>query len=74
MARLGRGIDFAPVPLGRLGTTQEIGQAAVYLASNETGGYVSGHTLVVDGAAWLFSVPFIPREVLLDERKKQAKL
>ena len=37
------------VPLGRLGTTGEIAQAAVWLCSGEAS-YVSGASLVVDGA------------------------
>lgn len=39
------------VPLGRYGTVREIADASVYLFS-EAGNYVSGQTLVVDGAAW----------------------
>jgi Enoyl-(Acyl carrier protein) reductase len=38
------------VPIGRLGTTADIAYAAVYLCSDTAAGYVSGHTLVVDGA------------------------
>lgn len=40
-----------PIPLGRYGLVKEIADATVYLFS-ETGNYVSGHVLVVDGAAW----------------------
>ncbi|KAF4548837.1 Enoyl-(Acyl carrier protein) reductase-like protein 29 [Elsinoe fawcettii] len=40
-----------PIPLGRLGKVKEISDATVYLFS-EAGNYVSGHVLVVDGAAW----------------------
>jgi NAD(P)-dependent dehydrogenase (short-subunit alcohol dehydrogenase family) len=39
------GLNYA----GRLGTPEEIGQAAVYLLSDETR-FLSGHDLVVDGA------------------------
>jgi len=38
----------ASIPLGRLGTAAEIGHAALFFASEEAG-YVTGHTLVVDG-------------------------
>jgi 3-oxoacyl-[acyl-carrier protein] reductase len=38
----------AAVPLGRLGTVEEIGYAALFLASTEAG-YITGQTLVVDG-------------------------
>lgn len=39
------------VPLGRFGTLKDMGDAAVYLFS-DTGAYVNGATLVVDGGAW----------------------
>jgi 2-keto-3-deoxy-L-fuconate dehydrogenase len=35
--------------MGRVGTTEEIGNAAVYLLSDETG-FLNGHELIVDGA------------------------
>lgn len=49
----GMGPDYlrrmeASIPLGRLGSVEDIGWAAVYLASVEAG-YVTGQTLVVDG-------------------------
>ncbi|CAG9982436.1 unnamed protein product [Clonostachys byssicola] len=39
------------VPLGRYGLVREISDATVYLFA-ETGNYVNGHVLVVDGGAW----------------------
>jgi NAD(P)-dependent dehydrogenase (short-subunit alcohol dehydrogenase family) len=36
------------VPLGRRGTVEEIAHAAAFLAS-ESAGYITGHTLVIDG-------------------------
>lgn len=42
------------VPLGRLGTVEEMGHAAVFLLS-DAAAYISGTTLVVDGARWLSS-------------------
>jgi peroxisomal 2,4-dienoyl-CoA reductase len=48
------------VPLGRAGTTSEIGQAAVFLCSNAAQ-YVTGQTLIVDGGAWLWTPPNAPR-------------
>jgi peroxisomal 2,4-dienoyl-CoA reductase len=41
----------ASVPLGRWGTCRDIADATVYLFS-DTGNYVNGEVLVVDGAAW----------------------
>ncbi|OJJ95239.1 SDR family oxidoreductase [Aspergillus brunneoviolaceus CBS 621.78] len=38
-------------PLGRLGSVRDIADATVYLFA-DTGSYVSGQTLVVDGASW----------------------
>jgi 3-oxoacyl-[acyl-carrier protein] reductase len=38
----------ASIPLGRLGTVAEIGNAALFFASEEAG-YITGQTLVVDG-------------------------
>ena len=38
----------ASVPLGRLGTVDDIGHAALYFASREAG-YVTGQTIIVDG-------------------------
>ncbi|KAF7596780.1 hypothetical protein BBP40_012379 [Aspergillus hancockii] len=41
-------------PLGRFGSVRDISDATVYLFS-DTGSYVSGQTLVVDGASWRMS-------------------
>ena len=38
----------ASIPLKRLGTVDDIGNAALYFASTEAG-YVTGQTIVVDG-------------------------
>lgn len=38
----------ASVPLGRLGTVDDIGNAALFLASKEAG-YITGQTIIVDG-------------------------
>ena len=40
------------VPMGRMGTSDEIAAAAVYLASNEAG-YVTGQTLHVNGGMYM---------------------
>jgi 2,4-dienoyl-CoA reductase [(3E)-enoyl-CoA-producing], peroxisomal len=39
------------IPSGRYGTVKEISDATVYLFS-DTGNYVNGETIVVDGGAW----------------------
>ncbi|KAK6208240.1 hypothetical protein LQW54_007022 [Pestalotiopsis sp. IQ-011] len=41
----------ASVPSGRWGTVRDIADATIYLFS-DTGNYVNGEVLVVDGAAW----------------------
>jgi 3-oxoacyl-[acyl-carrier protein] reductase len=40
------------IPLGRLGTPLDVGQAALFLASDEAA-YVTGTTIVVDGGQTL---------------------
>ena len=50
----------AEVPVGRLGSATDIAWAVVYLVSRGAG-YVSGETLVVDGAAWLQRPQLVPR-------------
>ena len=38
----------ASVPLKRLGTVEDIGNAALFLASREAG-YITGQTIIIDG-------------------------
>ncbi len=38
----------ASIPLGRLGAVEDIGYAALFLASKEAG-YITGQTITVDG-------------------------
>jgi 3-oxoacyl-[acyl-carrier protein] reductase len=49
----------ASIPLRRLGTVDDIGYAALFLASDEAG-YITGQTIVVDGGQvlpeWLAAV------------------
>ena len=42
----------AAIPLGRLGRVEEIGAAALFLATDEAG-YITGQTIVVDGGQTL---------------------
>ena len=55
MARLSRPEDAErakkAVPVQRWGTVREIADASVFLLS-ETGGFVNGAVIVVDGGAW----------------------
>ena len=38
----------AAIPQGRLGTVEDIGNAALFFATDEAG-YITGQTIVVDG-------------------------
>ena len=48
-------------PLGRMGTTDDIANAALYLCS-EAASFVNGVTLVVDGGLWLRSARILGEE------------
>lgn len=66
----GRGEDDARrAPALRTGALRELGWAAVFLAS-PWASYVTGHTMVVDGANWqrreLLRAPFVPVREQLD--------
>ncbi|CAM9558149.1 unnamed protein product [Laminaria digitata] len=66
MAKLGPGLGgdaAATIPLGRMGTTFDIGMGAVFLLSSAAA-YVSGDTLVVDGAEWLYKKPLLAPEAV----------
>lgn len=47
----GREKAFKAIPSGRYGTVKEIADATIYLFS-DSGNYVNGETLVVDGGQW----------------------
>jgi len=60
------------IPIGRVGTVDDIGYCAVYLAS-PVASFITGHTVVVDGASWLGKP--IPNEATIpDTRNKKSKL
>ena len=46
----------AAIPLGRLGTVEEIGAACLFLATDEAA-FITGQTLVVDGGQVLPESP-----------------
>lgn len=53
----------AAIPVGHMGDKADIALACVYLASS-AGRFVSGETLVVDGAAWLHRPQLVPRDMV----------
>jgi 2,4-dienoyl-CoA reductase [(3E)-enoyl-CoA-producing], peroxisomal len=59
----------ALVPLGRLGSAWDIAMACVWLSSAGSR-FTSGDTLVVDGAAWLWRPPAVPRAVVAEVSRK----
>lgn len=49
------------IPIGRLGTVKEIADSTVFLFS-DTGNYINGEIIVVDGGAWMTSDPGMGHE------------
>lgn len=56
------------IPAGRLGRKSDIAAAVLYLAG-PAGGYVNGHTLVVDGGEWMWRPQIVPRDQVLQASK-----
>lgn len=57
-----------------MGTGFDIAMAAVFLACDGSGSYISGDVLVVDGAEWLYKPPMVPKEIVSElSRKIEAK-
>ncbi len=57
------------IPLGRFGSVEDIGLAAVFLSSSAAS-YITGETMVVDGGHWFAKPPMVPREIV--EKMMQA--
>lgn len=55
-----KAIVVASIPLGRMGRKWDIAMACVFLAS-PAASFVTGDTLVVDGAAWMWRPELVPR-------------
>lgn len=53
------------VPLGRLGTAQDIAEAVAWLASDQAA-YVTGQTLLVDGGVTMSAIANLPRPPSVD--------
>ena len=74
--KLSPGVDFnetikSNIPLGRMGTSTEIGYAAVFLATSK---YTTGDTLIVDGGEWLYKPPLVPQDMVsILSRKVESK-
>lgn len=49
------------IPAGRMGTKQDIALTSLFLCTSAAD-YITGETIVVDGGAWLWSQPPLPRE------------
>lgn len=81
MAKLAPGIDGEAIeemvaegiPLGRMGKGVDIGMAVVFLSCEASGGFITGDTLVVDGAEWLYKPPMVPKEMVSDLSRNVEK-
>lgn len=67
LARQNPAVDGKRVPGGRVGQPHELGWAATYLCS-PFAAYLTGHTLVLDGANWLRRGLTMPDFVPIDEQ------
>jgi len=57
------------IPLRRLGTVAEIGYTALFLSS-PVASYITGDTIIVDGASYLQRPPFVEKEIYNNFIKK----
>lgn len=51
------------IPVGRMGRKSDIAMACIFLAS-PAAQFLSGDTLVVDGGAWMWRPPVVPRDMV----------
>ena len=57
------------IPLGRMGSKTDVALAVVFLVS-DAASFVTGETLVVDGGAWLYRTPAVPRSAVEQASRK----
>ncbi len=67
LARQNPEADAKRIPAGRVGQPHELGWAATYLCSPYAA-YLSGHTMVLDGANWLRRSLMMPEFVPIDQQ------
>ncbi|TMW69191.1 hypothetical protein Poli38472_001347 [Pythium oligandrum] len=60
------------IPVGRAGTKCDIASSVIFLVS-PAGSFVSGDTMIVDGANYLFKPPVMPRETVGNWSKQMEK-
>eukprot|EP00753_Platysulcus_tardus_P009799 PLAT231.6.p2 GENE.PLAT231.6~~PLAT231.6.p2 ORF type:complete len:303 (+),score=116.67 PLAT231.6:22-909(+) len=60
------------LPLGRIGRKSDIADAVIFLSSSAAP-YVTGSTLVVDGACWLFYPPRVDKDTVRSFSRKLEK-
>jgi len=61
------------IPLQRMGTGFDIAMATIFLSCENSGGYVTGDVLVVDGGQWLYKPPMVPKDLVSELSRKVEK-
>lgn len=61
------------LPLQRIGTVTDVAQSCLFLAS-DAASFITGHTLVVDGGAWVGQHSTLPPDAYEQIRASRAKL
>ena len=61
------------IPLQRMGTGFDIAMATIFLSCENSGGYVTGDVLVVDGGHWLYKPPMVPKDLVSELSRKVEK-